>query len=61
VPHVGSTSCTLVYDIYRASDGARAATIRHVCVVTDLAQMKKMPIPEDVRAVLAANASGASG
>ena len=52
VPHVGTSSCTLVYDIYRAKDGARAATIRHVCVVTDLVAMKKIEIPADIRAVL---------
>jgi 4-hydroxybenzoyl-CoA thioesterase len=56
-PHVGTSSCTLVYDIYRASDGARAATIRHVCVVTDLVTITKIPIPDDVRAVLTSNAS----
>ncbi len=60
VPHVGTTSCTLVYDIYRASDGARAATIRHVCVVTDLGTLTKIPIPEDMRAVLTAHAQAAN-
>ena len=55
VPHVGITSCTLAYDITRASDGARAASIKHVCVVSDLSRLTKIPIPDDVRAVLEAN------
>jgi len=55
VPHVGTTSCTLVYNVARASDGARAATVKHVCVVSDLTRLAKVTIPDDVRAALEAN------
>jgi 4-hydroxybenzoyl-CoA thioesterase len=55
VPHVGKTSCTLAYDVKRASDGARAASVKHVCVVSDLTRIAKVAIPDDVRAVLDAN------
>jgi 4-hydroxybenzoyl-CoA thioesterase len=55
VPHVGTTSCTLAYDLARAKDGAPIAKIKHVCVVSDLTRLAKIPIPDDVRAVLEAN------
>ena len=55
VPHVGSTSCTLVYTITRARDGVVSALVKHVCVVSDLTTLTKIPIPDDVRAVLLAN------
>jgi 4-hydroxybenzoyl-CoA thioesterase len=55
VPHVGATSCTLAYNVMRATDGALAATVKHVCVVSDLTRLAKIAIPNDVRAVLEAN------
>jgi 4-hydroxybenzoyl-CoA thioesterase len=55
VPHVGTTSCTLAYDLSRARDGAEVATVKHVCVVSDLTRLVKVAIPDDVRAILDAN------
>jgi 4-hydroxybenzoyl-CoA thioesterase len=54
-PKIGTTSCTLRYAITRAKDGVLAATVNHVCVVSDLTTLTKIPIPDDVRAVLLAN------
>ncbi len=49
---IGTTSCTFHYDISRAKDGAPVAIIAHVCVLSDLRTVTKIPIPDDVRAVL---------
>ena len=57
VPKVGTTSCTLLYTITRAKDGVLAATVKHVCVVSDLTTLTKIPVPDDVRAVLLAHAT----
>ena len=55
VENVGVTSCTLAYTLTRARDGARVATVTHVCVLSDLRTLHKVKIPDDVRAVLEAN------
>jgi 4-hydroxybenzoyl-CoA thioesterase len=55
VPKVGTTSCTLAYRILRAKDGVLAATVTHVCVVSDLTTLSKITIPDDLRAVLVQN------
>lgn len=52
VPRIGHKSCTYNYAIYRQKDGAKIATLVHVCAVSDLVQLKAIPIPDDVRAVL---------
>ena len=57
VAAIGTTSCTFRYDITRASDGAHAATIQHTCVLSDLRGLRKIPIPDDVRAILEKNRS----
>lgn len=54
VVKLGTTSCTLRYDVVRARDGVTAATITHVVVAMDLATKAKVPIPEDCRALLEA-------
>jgi 4-hydroxybenzoyl-CoA thioesterase len=61
VSHVGTTSCTFAYLLTRARDGAKAASATHVCVLTDLVKLAKVPIPDDVRAVLDANRGQALG
>jgi 4-hydroxybenzoyl-CoA thioesterase len=50
---VGRSSCALRYVITRASDGAKVASILHVCAVSDLSTITSIPIPDDMRAVLA--------
>ena len=57
VPHVGTTSCTLAYRVMRAKDDTLVATVKHVCVVSDLRALTKIAIPDDVRALLLANAT----
>jgi acyl-CoA thioesterase FadM len=52
VPRIGHKSCTYNYAFYRQRDGAKIATLVHVCAVSDLVQLKAIPIPDDVRALL---------
>jgi 4-hydroxybenzoyl-CoA thioesterase len=52
VPRIGHKSCTYHYAFYRQKDGAKIATLIHVCAVSDLVQLKAIPIPDDVRALL---------
>ncbi|MCA9588778.1 MAG: acyl-CoA thioesterase [Myxococcales bacterium] len=52
VTKVGTTSCTFRYEISRAWDGFVVAVAEHVCVCTDLDAMAKLPLPDDVRALL---------
>jgi 4-hydroxybenzoyl-CoA thioesterase len=52
VERIGNKSCTFGYAITRASGGEHIASIRHVCAVSDLAALKAIPIPDDVRATL---------
>ncbi len=52
VPRIGHRSCTYNYAFYRQKDGARIATLVHVCAVSDLVRLKSIPIPDDVRALL---------
>ncbi len=53
VEKLGRTSVRFRYAIARAGDGAKVATIVHVCAVSDLVALKAIPIPDDVRAALA--------
>jgi 4-hydroxybenzoyl-CoA thioesterase len=55
VPKIGTTSVTFRYEIVREADRKVCAVIQHVCVVTNMRTFAKMPVPEDVRAVLAAH------
>jgi YbgC/YbaW family acyl-CoA thioester hydrolase len=55
VEHIGKSSCRFRYDLTRAEGGGKVATIRHVCVVTDLGRLRAIPIPDDVRALFAAH------
>ncbi|MFO0677642.1 MAG: thioesterase family protein [Polyangiaceae bacterium] len=55
VEAVGTTSLTLRFDMIRKHDGVLAATLRHVVVSTDLREMRKMPFPDDVRALVTAS------
>jgi acyl-CoA thioesterase FadM len=57
VTQIGTTSCTFAYDVRRANDGATVARVAHTCVVSDLNGIKKIPIPDDVRAVLERHSS----
>jgi 4-hydroxybenzoyl-CoA thioesterase len=52
VERIGNKSCTFCYAITRGSDGEHVASIRHICAVSDLAALKAIPIPDDVRATL---------
>jgi len=56
VERIGRSSCALRYRFARASDGAKVASILHVCAVSDLRTLTSIPIPDDIRAVLEAHA-----
>jgi len=53
VTKLGTTSCHFGFAITRAKDGGDVATMSHVHVCTDLTAMTKLPLPLDIRAVLA--------
>jgi len=55
VAKVGTSSTTLRYAFTRMPDGAAAAVVQHVVVSSSLDAMKKMPLPDDVRALLVAH------
>jgi 4-hydroxybenzoyl-CoA thioesterase len=55
VPRVGVTSCSLQYALTRKRDGANVALVKHVCVTSSLLTLTKVPMPDDLRAVLEAN------
>jgi 4-hydroxybenzoyl-CoA thioesterase len=52
VERVGRSSCALRYLFTRASDGAKVASILHVCAVSDLRTITSIPIPDDMRDLL---------
>ena len=55
VERVGRSSCALRYVFTREADGAKVASILHVCAVSDLRTLTSIPIPDDMRAVLEAH------
>jgi len=56
VEQVGNTSVTFRYEMVNRTSGATAAVVKHVCVVTDLTLLKKVPqMPSDIRAHLEAH------
>ena len=52
VVRIGNKSVTFRYDFIRKKDGVNAATVEHICAVTDLEAMRAIPVPDDVRALL---------
>jgi len=55
VARLGNRSATLRYRMFRARDGVLSADLRHTVVTTDLEAMESCPMPDDVRALLAAH------
>lgn len=60
VARLGNRSATLRYRMIRG-DGTLCAELRHTVVTTDLDQVASCPMPEDVRAVLAAHLEAGEG
>lgn len=52
VTKIGNSSCGLRYTIVRVSDGQEMALVNHICVLSDLDELKSIPIPNDIRALL---------
>jgi 4-hydroxybenzoyl-CoA thioesterase len=52
VEHVGRTSCTIRYELFDAKTRQLSARVRHIVVLSDLRVVQKVPIPDDVRAIL---------
>lgn len=55
VARLGNRSATLRYRMIRAHDGVLAAELLHTVVTTDLQAIASCPMPDDVRAALAAH------
>lgn len=53
VLHIGRSSCTFRHTMRRKRDGVDVAVVKHVCAAVSLSTMKSIPIPEDMRALLA--------
>ena len=54
---VGTTSITMQFEVYRASDRAHRATGKLTVVSVDKATMTKRNLPDEVKRLLAAHAS----
>ncbi len=52
VARVGSSSCSFLHTMSRASDERPVAKVTHVCATADLTSMRPLPIPDDIRALL---------
>ncbi len=52
VEALGRSKLTFLSTVYRVHDGAPSAVVRHTCVLTDLAAMKSVPLPDELRAAL---------
>jgi 4-hydroxybenzoyl-CoA thioesterase len=51
VEKIGRSSCSLRFDLFRASDHRPVATVRHVVALTDIGAMQSRPLPADVRSI----------
>lgn len=52
VERIGDTSVSFFFEIYRGSDGIRAASIRQTHVLCTIANFAKANLPEDLRGAL---------
>lgn len=52
VEHVGNTSITFRYEFKGGAEDQLIARIRHVVVTTDLTELRKVKIPDDIRALV---------
>ena len=52
VTKIGTSSVGLRYTVLRVGDGALIAVINHVCVLSAIDELRSVPIPADVRALL---------
>lgn len=52
VERIGDTSVSFYFEIYRGSDGIRAASIRQTHVLCTIANFAKANLPEDLRGAL---------
>ena len=53
VERVGEKSITLRHELTREADGVAVATVRQVVVTARLSALGAVPVPDDVRALLA--------
>jgi 4-hydroxybenzoyl-CoA thioesterase len=53
IERLGTTSITLRHELFRARDGVHCASVRQVVVTSTLSTVTPVPIPDDVRALLA--------
>jgi len=57
VEKIGTSSCSLRFDLRRSASALPVAVVRHVVVSSDVDAMRSTPIPDDVRAVLVRHAA----
>lgn len=50
---IGTSSCAFKHAMSRKHDGAKVAVVTHVCAAVSLDAMKAVPIPADMRALMA--------
>lgn len=53
VTRIGRSSVSFRHSMSRLRDDARVAVVTHVCAAVDLTHMKSVPIPDDMRALMA--------
>ena len=56
--HIGRSSCAFRHAMSRVGDGAQVAVVKHVCAAVDLTSMKAIPLPDDMRALVALHFKG---
>jgi 4-hydroxybenzoyl-CoA thioesterase len=52
---VGKSSCSFRHTIRKKSAQAEVAVVTHVCACVNLGEMKAVPLPDDMRALLEAH------
>jgi 4-hydroxybenzoyl-CoA thioesterase len=52
VTRIGRSSVAFRHTMTRQRDDAKVAVVTHVCAAVDLAHMKSVPIPDDMRALM---------
>ncbi len=57
IERLGRSSCAFRDVLIRKKDNVKVASVLHVCAVSDLAKLRSIPIPDDVRNVLVAHAA----
>ncbi len=55
IDRIGKSSCAFRYTMTRKHDATPVAVVKHVCAAVHLETMRALPLPDDMRALLAAH------